>query len=440
MDKFVFIQDTVHVDWPRWLLRFENFLIVSDINATNEPAKALSLLLHVGGDKLFDIHTSAQTNPIFTYKTFIAFLNARFAAQNTHLATVIFRSTAQLPEEELEDYVIRLQMLAKVANTPADNISEEILRIITTHAYDESTIGKSVESDMTLDKLLKWRKGEDVKLKCLANSKQAKAAASILNINFNKSQNNAFASNETKNNSNKCNSCGYDYPHVKQCPAKGAECHKCHKLNHFSRVCRSIPNNTNNQRQSNSRSSNINPRSSYNNNDRQQNNRFKDNNRVRQIHELSVEEQLDLFEKWYKTETAKEQNHTHKTEIDEDEDIMSIREEHGDPSAIAINEMTTQELLDCPRTFIQLGSNKIKHLVDTGTNLNIISASTYNSLSNRPLLRKTLVNAYGFNSHTKIPLKGEFTTTIKFRHKPIKARYLVLDGEATNIIGFTTAI
>ena len=73
MDKFVFIQDTVHVDWPRWLLRFENFLIVSDINATNEPAKALSLLLHVGGDKLFDIHTSAQTNPIFTYKTFIAF-------------------------------------------------------------------------------------------------------------------------------------------------------------------------------------------------------------------------------------------------------------------------------------------------------------------------------------------------------------------------------
>ena len=44
-----------------------------------------------------------------------------------------------------------------------------------------------------------------------------------------------------------CGLCGGKYPHDKQCPAKGKNCNKCGKLNHFARVCRSVNNKRNKQ-------------------------------------------------------------------------------------------------------------------------------------------------------------------------------------------------
>ena len=41
----------------------------------------------------------------------------------------------------------------------------------------------------------------------------------------------------------KCGLCGGNYPHRSKCPAQGKSCHKCGKLNHFSKVCRSKSNN-----------------------------------------------------------------------------------------------------------------------------------------------------------------------------------------------------
>ena len=36
-----------------------------------------------------------------------------------------------------------------------------------------------------------------------------------------------------------CRNCGGVYPHIKDCLAKGKECHSCKKIGHFSKVCRS---------------------------------------------------------------------------------------------------------------------------------------------------------------------------------------------------------
>ena len=35
----------------------------------------------------------------------------------------------------------------------------------------------------------------------------------------------------------KCFNCGGDWPHEKNCPAKGKKCRECGKLGHFSEVC-----------------------------------------------------------------------------------------------------------------------------------------------------------------------------------------------------------
>ena len=60
-------------------------------------------------------------------------------------------------------------------------------------------------------------------------------------------------------------------------------------------------------------------------------------------------------------------------------------------------------------------------------------------MSNRPVIKPSSVNAYGYNSQSKIPLLGEFLTTVKSRHKSLKITYLVLDGEATDILGYSAA-
>ena len=104
-----------------------------------------------------------------------------------------------------------------------------------------------------------------------------------------------------------------------------------------------------------------------------------------------------------------------------------------------LNALTEAELQACPRTFLTLGGNKLRHLVDTGTNLNIISSTTFKGLKTRPILLPTKVKAFGFHSRTVIPLMGEFTSEVKFFSQSIMARYLVLNGVADDIIGYSTA-
>jgi hypothetical protein len=53
----------------------------------------------------------------------------------------------------------------------------------------------------------------------------------------------------------RCYNCGGDFPHLKDrpCPAKGKQCRKCEKLNHFAAQCRSKPAHPNRPQASSSR-------------------------------------------------------------------------------------------------------------------------------------------------------------------------------------------
>ena len=39
---------------------------------------------------------------------------------------------------------------------------------------------------------------------------------------------------------NKCQNCGFDHQRGARCPARGKQCGKCRKWNHFSKVCKSV--------------------------------------------------------------------------------------------------------------------------------------------------------------------------------------------------------
>ena len=41
--------------------------------------------------------------------------------------------------------------------------------------------------------------------------------------------------------SSKCRNCGGAYPHNDSCPAQNKKCTSCGKLNHFAKVCKTVP-------------------------------------------------------------------------------------------------------------------------------------------------------------------------------------------------------
>ena len=43
------------------------------------------------------------------------------------------------------------------------------------------------------------------------------------------------------NGSSKCRNCGGAYLHTDSCPARNKKCNSCGKLNHFAKVCRTVP-------------------------------------------------------------------------------------------------------------------------------------------------------------------------------------------------------
>jgi hypothetical protein len=92
-----------------------------------------------------------------------------------------------------------------------------------------------------------------------------------------------------------------------------------------------------------------------------------------------------------------------------------------------------------PTIELEICNTKLRHVIDTGTTLNIISSAAYESIENRPKLNPSWIKAYGFNSNDPVPIKGEFITTINFNNDTHLAKYLVLNGEADNLLGFPAA-
>ena len=60
-------------------------------------------------------------------------------------------------------------------------------------------------------------------------------------------------------------------------------------------------------------------------------------------------------------------------------------------------------------------------------------------MENKPKLRKTKIKAFGFHSKIAVPLLGEFLTTVCFKQHHVLARNIILDGDADDIVGYSTA-
>ena len=227
MDPFIYNENTVSIDWPIWSFRFENFLALSEIDHTQVARAVVALrhLLHSGGAKIMEIYAS-QGNLALTYAQVKALLDARFVLPENKLHVITLRNCRQEHDQSLDDYITLLLRLSINAAVPALQREAEIIHVIAQHANDEETRIKALAADITLAQIKAWHNARQAIEKCtkiMSNSRKDTDSVNAVKAE----------------NPRQCFNCGQDYPHQlgTSCPAIGKECHRCHKLNHFGKVC-----------------------------------------------------------------------------------------------------------------------------------------------------------------------------------------------------------
>ena len=60
-------------------------------------------------------------------------------------------------------------------------------------------------------------------------------------------------------------------------------------------------------------------------------------------------------------------------------------------------------------------------------------------MQNQPKINQSTVEAFSFNSKNPIPILGEFKATLMCNYRRVRTKFLVLDGNADNLLGHMTS-
>ena len=251
----------VHLDgnvgprWKKWLARFENLIVGMGIEDAKQKR---ALLLHYSGpevDEIFD--TLEDTGEDKDYKKAVEKLTAHFNPQvNTTYEVYNFRKAQQNEGESFDSFHTRLRTLAKTCEfADADKeIKEQIILSCKSNALRRKALredldlsallkagralelsetqAKEVESDKTTVNVVKDKK---------KNERRSKKGKGRRREQHNESRSGSQKESRTSNDASKCRNCGGAYPHKDSCPARNKKCTSCGKLNHFAKVCRTVP-------------------------------------------------------------------------------------------------------------------------------------------------------------------------------------------------------
>ncbi len=151
-----------------------------------------------------------------------------------------FREARQGSTETLDQYYTRLRSLSARCEF-VDAEFEILLQIVLCGSSTRLRKQALRDPKLTLKDVLVIGQQFGV-----ANNRNHRDRDSLKQENNQSDDSALYAVRDTRNPAEKtygksiCRNCGGEWPHKNgQCPAKGKECRKCLKLNHFARVCRS---------------------------------------------------------------------------------------------------------------------------------------------------------------------------------------------------------
>ena len=251
--------DSAGARWERWLRRFDNFILAKDID---NDTRCKAMLLHYAGEPVFDLSESIGVVGGDTLLQTKAKLTAYFAPRrNVEFEVFTFRQARQQASETLDQFRARLQGLAK--NCEFHDKDREIKSQIVQTCQLKKVREKGLSQvDITLEQLLIFGRTLEAttqQSKIISNPETVSVHALQQKTRppFMRGRGRGFHQVTTSHTSQHktapqykvplhhrtCVGCGGS-PHdrKKECRAWGKECHKCHKKNHFSKVCISEQN------------------------------------------------------------------------------------------------------------------------------------------------------------------------------------------------------
>ena len=436
-DKFQFGSGDTRTLGSRWEIWLEQFMLAVDGARLNDKALVKSVFLSQMGTEAYRIFkTLKKSDNSDTFDEVVAIMNKQLIQRGSEFAERVRMfddSNKRFEGESIEKFVLRLRELATHCNY-TDGIDKHVLQALVVGcripAFTRKVCRMS-EKGPSLAEAIELAKGferEDADMSALMpGSRNNSRSSTINNIGSTRQANdmsrqqrptpnkpiNKSAPTSHASNEQKCGNCGRDkHVSMSECPARGQECNRCHKLNHYGRLCRSSPQ----QQQAQSGGAHSNTTKSA---------RFE-----RHPNAMNGKSSVRLH-------NVDESQGTHVVDADQYKAFLRYKE-MCDNEFAAVHE-SPRRYNSGPRASIRVCGSSVSFLVDTGAPVNVIDEFTYNELVDKPQLLPCSAHYFGFGSSDPMELAGQFTADIYFRGQSLKAGFIVKRGSSERLLCFSTS-
>ena len=252
--------------WTRWKRRFEQYRIASGLNKEDEP-RQVCVLLYCMGQDAEDVLTSTKVtaDDRKEYKKVMDKLEEFFKVRrNVIFERARFNRRDQLPGETAEAYITALYSMIDACEYD-ERFKDEMLRDRLVVGIRDKALSERLQMDADLKLetaktsirqreavkeqhglLLQGAEGTKTNPICVDSIRHGTSDRSSLHNKQGDSSSQWKPARRGHNKKNRhsqegaaCTRCGRRPIHGRQqCPAKDAECHRCHKKGHFSTQCR----------------------------------------------------------------------------------------------------------------------------------------------------------------------------------------------------------
>ena len=248
-------EGNVTEDAKIWLTRFELYTASKGI----KDAAAKATLPLFFKDKALKWYINLSQEVKGNYLELKAAFLKRYGPDNTMIwqrTTTLFQRK-QLVNESAEDFVSDIIASGSDLNIPEEQIRHIIVSGLRPHIR-QFVLQKQTE---TIDELRSAAKlaelttidtsTEQAQLRATISSleQQVQAMSSLVTAALEKKPSDRCDTQQKDHkpiyqpyrysHRNRCSFCGGEWhQNLKQCPAQGKECHRCHSLNHFAKMCR----------------------------------------------------------------------------------------------------------------------------------------------------------------------------------------------------------
>ncbi|KAK0140295.1 hypothetical protein N1851_022770 [Merluccius polli] len=227
-------------EWPRWMKRFERYRIASGLDKQSEEFQ-VNAFMYAAGDDAEDILnvlplTDAEKK---SYKRVTEAFNAHCVSKrNIIFERACFNRRSQEPGESVESFITAVHTLAEHCEFGV--LREELIRDRIVVGIRDARLSESLQLDaaLTLEKAITRVKQSAAVKKQQPVIRGTEQATGQVEVIYKKTSRGQKEKNDTQ--SSGCGRCGHSKKHLwKDCPARDAECRKCHKKGHFAKTCRS---------------------------------------------------------------------------------------------------------------------------------------------------------------------------------------------------------